>query len=283
MKPEVVPSFHLPKYITIPGKVLSTLSTTMATRFALKFFFKPLKLPLPKREENIRVKAERHDLLTKNAKDFIAFELSGPGEKIVLIHGWSGRASQFFQIMEGLNKLGFHIIAIEAPGHGEHLGLETNMLDFVDALEEADSRFGPFHGAIGHSLGGMALFNNMARKAQYEKLVVMGSPASIENVVSDFSGNLKMNEAVTQRLVKTIEERFSINAKESSSDHLCQFYNPHGLIIHDEDDQDVPIINAQQLATKWKKSRLIVSKGLGHRRILMNADLQESIYDFFKI
>lgn len=282
MKPEVAPSFHLPKYITIPGKVLSTFSTKMATAFAWKLFFKPIKFPLPRREERIRLTAERHDLLTKNAKDFIAFELAGPGEKIVMIHGWSGRASQFHQIMEGLNKLGFHIIAIEAPGHGEHLGIETNMLDFVDALEEADSRFGPFHGAIGHSLGGIALFNNMARKAQYEKLVIMGSPASIENVVSDFSENLKMNDAVTQQLIKKIEKRFSISAKESSSDHLCQFHNPNGLIIHDEDDQDVPITNAHQLDAKWKKSKLIVSKGLGHRRILMNAGLQESIYDFFK-
>ncbi len=283
MKPEVVPSFHLPKYITIPGKVLSALSSSLATKFALKLFFKPIKFPVPKREQAIRNKAERHDLLTKNAKDFTAFELVGPGEKIILIHGWSGRASQFFQIMEGLNNLGFHVVSLEAPGHGDNLGIETNMLDFVDALEEADLRFGPFYNAIGHSLGGMALFNNLNRKAQYEKLVLMGSPANVRNVISDFSDNLKMNEAVTENIIQSIEKRFGISAKESSSDYLCQYHNPLGLIIHDEDDQDVPIQNAKHLHEKWKKSKLIVSKGLGHRRILMDSALQQAIYDFFKI
>jgi len=283
LKPEVAPSFQLPKYITIPGKVLSGISASLATKFALKLFFKPMKFPIPTREKEIREKAERHDLLTKNAKDFTAFELVGPGEKIVLIHGWSGRASQFFQIMEGLNNLGFHVVSIEAPGHGDNLGSETNMLDFVDALEEADLRFGPFYNAIGHSLGGMALFNNLNRKAQYEKLVLMGSPANVRNVVSDFSRKLKMNEAVTNNLITAIEERFHLSVKESSSEYLCQYYNPLGLIIHDENDQDVSITNARQLHEKWKKSKLIVSKGLGHRRILMDADLQQSIYDFFKI
>jgi len=283
LKPEVAPSFHLPKYITIPGKVLSTISTGLATRFALKLFFKPLKFPIPAREKAFRNTAERHDLLTKNAKDFTAFELAGPGEKIVLIHGWSGRASQFFEIMEGLNNLGFHVVAIEAPGHGENLGAEYNLLDFVDALEEADLRFGPFYNAVGHSLGGLALFNNLKRKAQYEKLVIMGSPASIRNVVSDFSGNLQMNDAVTDRIIETIEKRYDLNVKENSSDYLCQYYNPQGLIIHDEDDQDVPILNAHQLHSKWKKSDLLVSKGLGHRRILMDNALQKAIYDFFKI
>ncbi len=283
MKPEVAPSFHLPKYLTISGKILSSISARLATKFALQLFFKPLKFPIPAREEEIRNRAERYNLMTKRAKDFCAFELVGPGDKIVLIHGWSGRASQFYQIMQGLNDLGFHVVSIEAPGHGENLGIETNMLDFVDALEEVDLRFGPFYNAIGHSLGGMALFNNLNRNAQYDKIVLMGSPANIRNVVSDFIDNLKMNKAVTNNLIKVIEQRFDINVKESSSDYICQYHNPMGLIIHDEDDQDVPIKNAKQLHKKWKKSKLIVSKGLGHRRILMDADLQQSIYDFFKI
>lgn len=283
MKPEVAPSFQIPKYITWPASLLSKISPTLATKFAFLVFFKAIKFPLPKREKPIREKADKHELLTKQAKDFSAFELVGPGEKIVLIHGWSGRASQFYQIMEGLNKLGFHVVSIEAPGHGEYLGRETSMLDFIDALEEVDLRFGPFYGAVGHSLGGMALFNNLARQGQYEKLVIMGSPANVRGVVDDFCRNLKMNKAVADRLIASIETRFGTSTKESSSDYLCQYHNPEGLIIHDEDDQDVHISNAYHLNKKWKKSQLFVSKGLGHRRILMDQEIQEKIYDFFKI
>src|SRR5690606_19473234 len=131
---------------------LSSVSTPLATRLALNLFFTPLKFPIPKRENAIRETAVQHHLNTGKS-DFTLFEWKNTGPKVLLVHGWSGRASQFFKIIEELHKKGYHVFSIEAPAHGKSKQKKTHMLEFVDCIEVAQSKFGQFDFAIGHSLG----------------------------------------------------------------------------------------------------------------------------------
>lgn len=266
----------------MPAKVLSAISLNWATKFALSLFFKPLRFPIPDRELAMRNEAEEYELLTKEANDFKVFERKGSGPKVLMLHGWSGRASQFFKIWERLAAEDYYLVSIEAPAHGDHLGPKTNMLQFVEAVEETVSRFGSFDFAIGHSLGGMALFNAMKRNIWFEKMVIIGSPANISNVVADFTRNIQMPESVAARIIQYIEDRYNLKAEEASSDYICQIYRPQGLIIHDLYDQDVPVQNARHMAEKWKDARYLETSGLGHRKVLMEPKVIDTIYDFFK-
>jgi hypothetical protein len=262
--------------------MLNYLRVSWAVKFALRLFFKPLRLPIPKREFQMRARAEKHELLTKKANEFIVFELKGEGPKVLLIHGWSGRSSQCHAIADFLQAKGFHLFAIEAPGHGELQGPDSNMLQFVDAIEECYSRFGEFDLAIGHSLGGMALFNSLTRDIWFDKIVTIGSPASVPLVVGDFCKQLQLDDRVLNGILKYISTYFDITPKEASSDYLCQLYRPNGLIIHDEHDQDVPVTNARRMHEKWRGSLYLETVGLGHRKILQDKMALEAIYDFFK-
>ncbi len=282
LNPEVKPSFQLPWFIKVPAAILSTISTDLATKFALSLFFKPLRFKTPEREQSMRSGATVYDLMTSQASDFKVFEHKGQGPKVLMIHGWSGRASQFFKIWERLAVEDFHLISIEAPGHGDYLGGKTHMLEFVDAIEETVDRFGKFDFAIGHSLGGMALFNALKREIWFSKMVIIGSPANIGNVVQDFTHNIQMPEAVAAKIIAYIENRYNLKAEEASSDYLCQIYRPEGLIIHDEYDQDVPVENARKMHRKWKDSQYLETTGLGHRKVLMDEQVINRIYDFFK-
>lgn len=282
MNPESIPSFEIPKYIRFSARLLNSISTDWATKFALKLFFKPLPFPIPKRELEMRNQSIRHELLTKNAKDFIVFELKADGPKVIMIHGWSGRGSQFHEIAKHLHSAGFHVFSIEAPEHGELQGRSTHMLNFVDAIEETCKRFGEFPLAIGHSLGGVALFTSLSRNIWFDKLVIIGSPANIPNVVGDFCEKVGLDEKVANRIISYIEKRYQLKAEEVSSDYLCQLYRPEGLIVHDKLDQDVPVHNAHTMHAKWKGSKLLETNGLGHRRVLRDQQVLEAIYDFFK-
>lgn len=282
MNPEATPSFKLPWFIKVPAKILSAINTNWATKFALSLFFKPLKFKVPEREMAMRQSAESYELLTSKASEFKVFEHKGNGPKVLMIHGWSGRASQFFRIWERLSAEDYHLVSIEAPRHGDFLGGKTHMIEFVDAIEETLNRFGKFDYAIGHSLGGMALFNALKRELWFNKMVIIGSPANIPNVVKDFSQNIEMPEVVAYKIVAYIENRYDLKAEEASSDYLCQIYRPEGLIIHDEYDQDVPVENARRMHKKWKNSQYLETTGLGHRKVLMDNQVIERIYYFFK-
>lgn len=261
--------------------MLSRFSPLLATRMALYLFLKPLPFPIPGREKELRERSIAHRLLTKSGAPFTVFEI-GTGEEIVLmIHGWSGRGSQFFKLAQKLQN-DYRLLLIEAPGHGAHLGKRTHMLAFVEAIEATEQALGKAKFAVGHSLGGMALFNALEQGSSFQKLVIAGTPANVRNVTSDFCLKVAANERVAEGLLSHIQKRFAVLPEAVSTDFLAQKHNPLGLIVHDEADADVPVENAYRSADHWGRAELMITRGLGHRKILMDEIVLQRIYAFFK-
>lgn len=275
-------SFALPAYVTKPMQFLSKVSTPLATQYALRLFFQPIAFPIPEREKPM-LKISRQEILKTEAREaFTLHHLGAPHKpKLLFVHGWSGRGTQFFKIAEKLQN-DFCLIALDAPAHGQHKGARTSMLSFIQAIEKTATQHGPIYGAIGHSLGGMALFNALDRSLVLKKLVIMGSPNTVPNVIHDFAQQVKASPSVEQKLISTIEKKFNLKVEDLSIEHLAQKHNPEGLIFHDEQDADVPVFNAKQAAAAWPKAKLHLSNGLGHRRILMDWKTISTLYDFFK-
>ncbi|MNI84841.1 hypothetical protein D3C73_1417760 [compost metagenome] len=56
-----------------------------------------------------------------------------------------------------------------------------------------------------------------------------------------------------------------------------------GLIVHDAGDRIVDISQSQALHAAWFNSTLVVTEGLGHRRILGDLQVITAIVDFIEI
>lgn len=200
------------------------------------------------------------------------------------MHGWSGRATQFTAIIKVLLQKNYHVYSIEAPAHGESAQRKTHMLEFVDALQTVIKKFGPFQYAIGHSLGGMAIFNCLKTSSFDPKsIITIGTPTSIRNVVYDFCDKIETNAQVARQLIRYIEKRYSMKVKKASTGHLASRYNPNGLIIHDVNDLDVDIRNAKALKKKWPNAELLITEGLGHRKILIERKVVDAIVGFLPL
>jgi len=276
-------SYQVPWFIKLAVKSLELISTKLATKFALTLFFTPLDFKRPAREMSIYQQAKRHSLNTGKS-EFTTYEWGIEGNpKIILVHGWSGRATQFFKLIESLVEKKFHVFSIEAPAHGNSPKKRTNLFEFVDAIEVTVSKFGHFKYAIGHSLGGTAIFNAMKVNLKAEKVVTIGSPDNIRNVISDFCDKIGASEKVGDRIETYIETRYSMKSSDASTDDLASKINPEGLIIHDLGDQDISVENAKSLAKKWPNATLVVTEGLGHRKILMDKKVIDSIIGFLPI
>ncbi len=52
------------------------------------------------------------------------------------------------------------------------------------------------------------------------------------------------------------------------------------LIVHDRSDREVPLADGEELARAWPEAQLIVTEGLGHRRVLSSPDTVEMVADF---
>lgn len=275
-------SFALPRYLTWSMEMLSHLAPALGVKLALRLFFKPLRFPVPQRELAFRQKAQQYRLRTASGEPFSLFSLPGLGPKVLLVHGWSGRASQFFELAEALQKAGFQAFALEAPGHGDDLGPSTHMLSFVEAIQKAEAEHGPFSLALGHSLGGMALFNAAARGVALSHLVCMGSPANVSGVVADFCRRLHAGPKVYRGILAFIEKRYALRIEDISSDTLCQQLSLRGLLVHDEEDRDVGIEHAELMAEHWPEVEFMRTQGLGHRKILWAPEVIARLLDFLR-
>lgn len=274
-------SFELPKYITNTVQVLEFFSYRLALKFVLKLFFSPIRFRRPKREEEIYASANKQILKNKLGHDF---ELMIWGDKnsksILLVHGWSGRGTQFHQVIESLLKDNWRVISFDAPGHGNSKLKTSNLLEFTYCCLEICQKFGPLEHAIGHSLGGGALFNALDRGADFKSIVCIGTPATIPMVVEDFALKVKASPKIAKGILKTIERNFEINVEEISSNVLAYKHQPKGLIIHDTEDLDVAVENAFILKKSWTNAELLISTGYGHRKIINHPDSVKKIQEF---
>ncbi len=253
--------------------MLSILSPFLAAKVAEPLFFKPLRFGIPEREKDFRSKALQGAHQTADGK-INWFHLPGLGPRILFVHGWSGRGSQFAPLMEAASAKGADIYAFDAPGHGEEQLGRTDMLAFVRSIEWMNETFGPFHWAVGHSLGGMALWNALDRGLPLHTLVNIGSPASIEGVILDFVHAIGAREVVVDRMLNLLQKKYQIEPSSLSPVSIATKH-PHlkGGMLHATDDGDVPLQHAEQLSAVWKQGQLYRYEGLGHRRILRDPEV----------
>ena len=205
----------------------------------------------------------------------------GAGPVIIFVHGWSGRATQAGAFVGPLTAAGYCVLAFDAPAHGNTPGRCTNILEFAGALRAIASAFGPLHGAIAHSFGGMALAYALRHGLRVGRAVCIGTPARLEFLMERFACLLALPDPVLQDLRRRLERRFAEDVWEAiSTDSSARMLNVPALIVHDRDDREVPWEQGARIAEAWPGAQFLATHGLGHRRILRDAATVESIVEF---
>jgi esterase/lipase len=273
-------SIQVPKYIRFGMQVLETLSVYLAFKLAWYFFFRPIRFPYGAKEKELLKKASIEKRTLSSGHPFHVLRW-GKGEKaVVLMHGWSGRGTQMEALIEQLIHGGFEVFAIEPPGHGLSPGSQTNMLEFQEALHLVKQEYPHIQFAIGHSLGGIASVLEQKRHESFERIVIIGSPSNMTDLIHRFCNSINVSSKVEQRLRNHLEEKYSIQLDDFSGFTIVESVQAPGLIIHDEDDADVDFRDAYHFQKHWKGSEVMMTKGQGHRRILRDKHVIERILAF---
>jgi esterase/lipase len=271
-----------PFYVVAALRFCETFFPSLALKLAKYFFFTPIRFPRPAREQKAFEQAKRNELMIGKKRITVYSWGKENGKKILLVHGWSGRATQFFKLRNFLVSRGFHVYAIDAPAHGENTGAkQTHMLEFVEAIERVNMTYGPFYGAVGHSLGGLAILNAYNKGFGVEKIVTIAAPCSIENVIKDFSKRIRAGKKTEKGLINHLVETYKVPIEAFGGHTQAETIRAKGLIVHDIHDHDVSVEEAKMLKDAWKNARLFTTKRQGHRRILMAKDTLALVADFF--
>lgn len=276
-------SLKIPRIILITAKFLSFLSPRLITLFAARLFTTPMKHPIPKRELDMDGNSLQKTVTVPAIdKDIVVYEYGKSTKKVLLVHGWSGRGTQLVKIADALLQQGFATISFDAPAHGKSPGNTTIMLEFIAAIAYLEQEFGPFEAAVGHSLGGISLLNATKNGLNIKRLVTIGSADIIEDIIADFIQKLQLKPIIGKWLEQHFEKKYNQTMNRFSAYLSAKEIAIPVLIIHDNDDDEVAVKCGIHIHKNLQNGELMITKGLGHRKILGHPEVIEKITDFIK-
>jgi esterase/lipase len=201
---------------------------------------------------------------------------------VLLVHGWTGRGSDFSFFVEPLLKAGFRVIVFDSPAHGESMGTQTNAIEVAQIIQDIVELVGPIEAIVGHSFGGfassIAMANSPALKGK--KLITIGTPNKLKKVIDDFSSLLKLSGNVSNRLRKEIEDRFQRKIETINTANFIEESDANALIIHDTKDRLVNYEEKDHMVQSLSRVSHLETEGLGHTRILFNEDVIDRVIEF---
>lgn len=203
---------------------------------------------------------------------------------VLLAHGWGGNAAQMRGFVFPLLSAGYRVVAFDQPAHGVSEGRLSGLPDFAEVLAEvagyAGEGQGGIEGVVAHSLGGAATALAIARGLKARRVVLIGTSLDVGAHARRFARWHGMPERVREAMQAAIEERFGVRWSQLDVAKLAPRLAAPALVIHDREDRAVPWTEAARFAGLWPQARLLLTRGLGHRRILEDERVTRAATDF---
>jgi pimeloyl-ACP methyl ester carboxylesterase len=268
-------------------------------------FAVPDRVAASAEETALLSKATRGDLQVGTAP--IAYWTFGEGPRVLLMHGWSSRGSHLGAFVAPLVASGFSAVLFDAPAHGESAGSVSSMIHAARTAVALAERLGSesggtesrgkrtggevstgkacgaeVFGIIAHSAGSMAALWALANGLSVRCSVHLGGPASLAGVTTGIARAHGLDEQQTQAFAGWAQRYMGVDGRSLELPALTANRDHRALLIHDLDDRVVPASQSQALNAAWPTSHLILTQGLGHRRILADAATIANTVEYFR-
>lgn len=254
----------VPKVIGLYLNTISFVAPKIAAEKALALFATPRKGSILEVQKTF-LNSSVQEILFHNELPIMTYSWQGRGKTILLLHGWESNAFRWHKLIKKLKQDNYHIVAIDAPAHGDSGSKQFNAVLYAEFINEAVKRFQP-NTIIGHSVGGMASVF-FQKKYQFEalnKLVLLGAPSEFVNVFKSYTSLLGYNSHLKNQLTQLIIERFGDTPESFSTATYLNDMNINGLLIHDKGDKIIAYDEALLIDKNFKNAELITTEGFGH-------------------
>jgi pimeloyl-ACP methyl ester carboxylesterase len=221
-----------------------------------------------------------------------AYELSGTGKTVVLLHGWGDRASGFKILQEGLSQH-FTVITPDLPGFGASSppGSPWDLTDYADFLAHFLQKIDAenIYAFVGHSNGGAIALRGLGSGVlQAEKLVLLAS-AGIRGTYEGRNKALRLvvktGKALTLPLPAATKRKLrrkvydTVGSDMLVAEHLQETFKKvvaddvqadaakvrlPVLLVYGEDDRAAPVRYGEKFHELMSNSILEILPGAGH-------------------
>ena len=203
---------------------------------------------------------------------------------VLFSHGWGGRGAQFRAFVAPLVQAGYQVVLFDHEGHGHSEGREASLVHFIKGLESVVAHLeregATIAGFIGHSLGAAAIASYLNATRRPIRTVLLAPPTSVERYSGYFARRLGLPESIRRAMQESLEQRLGRRWNEFELPASVAQVSAPALVIHDEQDRDVPLASGLALARAWRDARMVRTHGLGHRALLRDPEVVQDALDF---
>lgn len=203
---------------------------------------------------------------------------------VLLAHGWGGHAGQMRPLAEALRERGLRPVIVEMPGHGHSGGTRSSLPQFARAIDYVANRLREqgceVRLLVAHSLGATAAAYAASRGLGVARLVLLAPAASPPAFTRLFAQVFALSERTRAAMQARIEARESILMPLLSACVVGPRIGAATLVVHDRQDAMNRFDDGQAYADAIPGARLLATDGLGHRKILKDAQVLEAVAQF---
>jgi pimeloyl-ACP methyl ester carboxylesterase len=257
----------------------SRLSPSLAAGLAERIFLWPRRHARPP-HERAGLRTARPFTIDGEDGTLRAWEWGNEGPRVLLVHGWEGRGTQLVELVPRFVARGFRVVTFDMPGHGDSPGTLSSFFHFSRSVALAAETVGPLHAIVAHSMGGASTAWALRTAPRPKRLVMIAPPADIRDFTGGAASALGLSEAATAQLEARLGRRFGVPLTEVQAVLVAPRMTTPLLVVHDENDREVPLRSGELVAGAWPGAVLERTRGLGHRRILRDASVLETVTTF---
>lgn len=189
-------------------------------------------------------------------------------DTVLLVHGWAGKGLQLGAFVQPLLERGLRVVAFDGPGHGGSPGRKSSLPELASGIQAAVKWSGA-RAIVAHSLGATAAMLAVTGSLlDVDRLVLIAPCGHLAEVRRRFSEATGFSPEVVERMRQHFEKLLAFDWDASEPLELAPRIATPTLVIHDQDDREIPHVEGKALADAFPKGWIMSTTGLGHRRIL---------------
>ena len=188
-----------------------------------------------------------------------------------------GDAQQMLPLAAALHAGGFEPMLVDLPAHGHAGAWRSNLVQWTRALFALASRHGPWQAVVGHSLGARALAHALARGLPAQAAVLMAAAPPPRQFLGWFAAAVGAGQGLAERMARRIETHEGVAMHRFEPDWIGARLHQPTLLVHDRGDRTAPLSGSEALALALPAAHLVVTEGLGHRRVLSDPEVAAAV------
>lgn len=264
--------------------ILRIINNRKAAEETFRVFCTPMMMKSPLRIKEVFATAEALQF-EFNGQTVRGYRNNHPRpHKILLLHGFSSSCHNFEKYVTPLVEKDYEVLAFDAPAHGSSDGTLVNAIEYAEMIKKVNELYGPIHGYVAHSFGGIAValaMETMPHDAD-TRIALIAPATETSTAIDGAFAMLGLKDAKLRKEFDTIV--FEKSGKESSWFSVRRALNnikASVLWFHDEHDDVTPLEDALKVKDDGHPNvKFVITQQLGHRKIYRDDAVVDAVVKF---